>query len=195
MNDKTTLHDKATAHDVPEEKGRDEQVNITSPSTAVDKIGDAVSALGSDGEGEPTTHNPKYTLTIDEGVVEKISSLAAQRIDGIVDMKGSVFSLIQEGLGGNDDKKGVDADVSDGTATVELSIILEYGKSALEVFDAIKEEVTGQVRDTTGLEVTELTVNVVDVADKAAWEEEHAKDGDDAPRANNRPTHVTLAQA
>ncbi|WP_206214499.1 Asp23/Gls24 family envelope stress response protein [Adlercreutzia sp. ZJ242] len=166
-------------------------LHVTSPATAADKISDAVTSLTSDEDG-PTAREPKYTLTIDEGVVEKISSLAAQKVDGIVDMKGSVFSMIQEGLGGSADKKGVDADVDDGTATVELSIILEYGRSAIEVFDAIKETVVSQVHDMTGLEVVELTVNVVDVADKAAWDAEHAPADDE--KKPDRRSHVTLAQ-
>ncbi|WP_206214734.1 MULTISPECIES: Asp23/Gls24 family envelope stress response protein [unclassified Adlercreutzia] len=166
-------------------------LHVTSPATAADKISDAVTSLTSDADG-PTAREPKYTLTIDEGVVEKISSLAAQKVDGIVDMKGSVFSMIQEGLGGSADKKGVDADVDDGTATVELSIILEYGRSAIEVFDAIKETVVSQVHDMTGLEVVELIVNVVDVADKAAWDAEHAPADDE--KKPDRRSHVTLAQ-
>lgn len=174
----------------------DKPVHVTSPSSTAEKISDAVSAFTSgDDDADGAKREPKYTLTIDEGVVEKISSLAAQQIDGIVDMKGSVFSMIQEGFGGSDDKKGVDADVDDGTATVELSIILEYGKSAIEVFNAIKQAVATQVHDMTGLEVTELTVNVVDVADKTAWDEEHnsgkSEGGEEAPA---RRTHVTLAQ-
>lgn len=39
---------------------------------------------------------PVYKLVIDENVVEKISSMAAQKIDGIIDMKGNVLSRIQE---------------------------------------------------------------------------------------------------
>ncbi|WP_165062149.1 MULTISPECIES: Asp23/Gls24 family envelope stress response protein [unclassified Adlercreutzia] len=185
-NNTNNLNDKKT------EAGKD--VNITSPETAVDKITGAInSVLPSDDEEkkEDTERKPKYTLTIDEGVVEKISSLAAQNVDGIVDMKGSVFSMIQEGLGGNDDKKGADADISDGAVTVELSIILEYGKSALEVFDNIKETVTDQVKEMTGLEVAELTVNVVDVVDKAEYDKLHGN-SDDGEK--EKRTAVTLSK-
>lgn len=170
------------------EAGKD--VNITSPDSAIDKIADAVNSVlpGNDDDAKKDSakdakggKDSKYTLTIDEGVVEKISSLAAQKIDGIVDMKGSVFSMIQEGFGGSDDKKGADADINDGGVNVELSIILEYGKSALEVFDAIKESVTDQVKEMTGLDVTELTVNVVDVVDKAEYDKAHGDGSENAP--------------
>ena len=43
---------------------------------------------------------PVYKLVIDENVVEKISSMAAQSIDGIIDMKGNVLSLPHPGRPG-----------------------------------------------------------------------------------------------
>ena len=75
---------------------------------------------------------PVYKLVIDENVVEKISSMAAQKIDGIIDMKGNVLSRIQEGLGGADKTKGVDADIVDDTnAKINLDVIMEYGNPPL----------------------------------------------------------------
>ena len=123
--------------------------------------------------GQP---EPQYKLLIDENVVEKISSLAAQKVEGIIDMKGNVLSMIQEGLGGNDRKKGVDADVVDeSNAKVELSIILEYGKSATDVFDQLKN-----VKDMTGLNVIEMTVNVVDVMDEEEFNQKRGNGNDDS---------------
>ena len=73
---------------------------------------------------------PVYKLVIDENVVEKISSMAAQKIDGIIDMKGNVLSRIQEGLGGADKTKGVDADIVDDTnAKINLDVIMEYSRT------------------------------------------------------------------
>lgn len=188
---------KETSHNSHDDKKHEanKDVSITSPETTAGKIAGAISSvLPSDDEDKNKSekHKPKYILTIDEGVVEKISSLATKNVDGIVDMKGSVFSMIQEGFGGNDQKKGVDADIDDGMVAVELSIILEYGKSALEVFDNIKEAVTGQVKEMTGLELSELTVNVVDVVDKAEYDRQHNNTNDsDAPE--KRPA-VTISQ-
>lgn len=122
---------------------------------------------------------PVYKLNIDEAVIEKISSLAAQKIDGIIDMKGNFLSTIQEGLGGNDRKKGVDADVVDGqNAKVDLSIILEYGKSATDVFDQIKEVIGKDIKDMTGMNVIEMTVNVVDVMDQDEYNQKRGNNSD-----------------
>lgn len=115
---------------------------------------------------------PEYKLVIDEVVVEKIASYATQKIDGIVEMKGNLLSTIQEGLGGNDRTKGVNADVEDDKrASVDLSIILEYGKSAVEVFDRIKKVVGKSIKEMTGLDVDEMTVHVVDVMTREEYKE------------------------
>lgn len=123
---------------------------------------------------------PVYKLVIDENVVEKISSMAAQKIDGIIDMKGNVLSRIQEGLGGADKTKGVDADIVDDTnAKIDLDVIMEYGKSAPNIFDDIKKVVGGDLKDMTGLNVVEMTVNVVDVMTPEEYAQKNGNDNDD----------------
>lgn len=115
-------------------------------------------------EEEDIIIEPEYTLIISENVVAKVAAKATQKIDGIVDMKGNLLSTIQEGLGGSDQTKGVNADVVDeGSAKINLDVIMEYGKSAPDMFDEIKEVVITDLKDMTGLEIIELTVNVVDV--------------------------------
>ena len=123
---------------------------------------------------------PVYKLVIDENVVEKISSMAAQKIDGIIDMKGNLLSRVQEGLGGNDKTKGVDADVVDDKNTkLDLDIVLEYGKSATDVFDQIKKVVGQDIKDMTGLNVIEMTVNVVDVMTQDEYDQKNGNNTDD----------------
>ena len=122
---------------------------------------------------------PVYKLVIDENVVEKISSMAAQKIDGIIDMKGNVLSRIQEGLGGADKTKGVDADIVDDTnAKINLDVIMEYGKSAPEIFDDIKG-CRRRPQDMTGLNVVEMTVNVVDVMTPEEYAQKNGSNSDD----------------
>lgn len=122
---------------------------------------------------------PVYKLVIDENVVEKITSKAAQKIDGIIDMKGNLLSTIQEGLGGSDKTKGVDADVvDDNNAKVDLNVILEYGKSATDVFDQIKDVVGGDLKDMTGLDLVEMTVNVVDVMTPEEFNQKNGSNND-----------------
>ncbi|WP_139651005.1 Asp23/Gls24 family envelope stress response protein [Raoultibacter phocaeensis] len=128
---------------------------------------------------------PEYKLVIDEVVVEKIASYATQKIDGIVEMKGNLLSTIQEGLGGNDRTKGVNADVEDDDkrASVDLSIILEYGKSAVEVFDRIKKVVGKSIKEMTGLDVDEMTVHVVDVMTREEYKEKQGNNNSQQTKA------------
>lgn len=127
---------------------------------------------------EPET---SYILNIDDTVVEKISALAMRQIDGVIDMKGSLFSKLQQGLGMSDLTKGVDASVTDNSdVMLDMNIILEYGKSAVEVFDKIKELVGKDLSFMTGLRVREMTVNVVDVMTKEEYESKQgSEDSDD----------------
>ena len=162
------------------------QSTMTNPSTStaydpyetIDTS--SLESLSFDDDASSKSSEPQYKLTIDENVVEKISSLAAQKVDGIIDMKGNVLSMIQEGLGGNDRKKGVDADVVDeNNAKVDLSIILEYGKSATDVFDQLKDVIAKDIKDMTGLNVIEMTVNVVDVMDQEEVNQKRGNNADD----------------
>ena len=162
------------------------QSTMTNPSTStaydpyetIDTS--SLESLSFDDDASSKSSEPQYKLTIDENVVEKISSLAAQKVDGIIDMKGNVLSMIQEGLGGNDRKKGVDADVVDeNNAKVDLSIILEYGKSATDVFDQLKDVIAKDIKDMTGLNVVEMTVNVVDVMTPEEYAQKNGSNSDD----------------
>ena len=77
-------------------------------------------------------------------------------------------------------KKGVDADVVDeNNAKVDLSIILEYGKSATDVFDQLKDVIAKDIKDMTGLNVIEMTVNVVDVMDQEEFNQKRGNNDDD----------------
>lgn len=115
--------------------------------------------------------DPVYNLNIEGAVVEKITSLAAQKIDGIIAMKGNMLSMIQEGFGGSDDKKGVSATkLDDDYVQVDLDVIIEYGKSATEVFEDLKEVVSDDVKTMTGLDVVEMNVHIVDVMSREEFE-------------------------
>lgn len=122
-------------------------------------------------QGDVTTQ-PVYKLIIDDNVVEKISSLSVQKVDGIIDMKGSLLSSIQEGLGSSSRTKGVTADVLDEESTrIEFNVILEYGKSAPQAFEQIKSIIAKDLKDMTGLGIVEMTVNVVDVMTKEEYDQ------------------------
>ena len=64
--------------------------------------------------------------------------------------------------------------MDDESAKVELSVILEYGKSATEVFEELKKVITDDIKKMTGLTVTDMTVNIVDVMDKEEFDQKRS---------------------
>ena len=72
------------------------------------------------------------------------------------------------------------ADIVDDTnAKINLDVIMEYGKSAPEIFDDIKKVVGGDLKDMTGLNVVEMTVNVVDVMTPEEYAQKNGSNSDD----------------
>lgn len=93
-------------------------------------------------------------------------------------MKGNLLTTIQEGLGGSNNTKGISADVVDEhSARIDLSIIMEYGKSATDVFEQFKEVIGKDLDDMTSLHITEMTVRVVDVMTQEEFDQRRGSAG------------------
>ena len=67
--------------------------------------------------------------------------------------------------------------VDERNAKVDLDVILEYGKSAPQIFDKIKDVVASDLKDMTGLTVVEMTVNVVDVMTQDEFDQKNGNGG------------------
>lgn len=98
-------------------------------------------------------------LTFNTSVVEKIAAIATRDIEGVIETKGGAIS----GFIGNQTTSGVSADVGEKQTAIDITIVLEYGYNAPEVFNQIKNNVTERVNEMTGLEVVEVNVRIVDV--------------------------------
>lgn len=103
-------------------------------------------------------------LTIDNTVVEKIVAITCRSIDGILQMKGNLISSIQEGFGGTDLTKGVSVEmVGDDACIVNVSIIMEYGKSAPKIFQELHDRISEKITAMTGLAVKSVNVRITNV--------------------------------
>ena len=58
---------------------------------------------------------------------------------------------------------GISIQKGETQAAVEVTVVVEYGVSIVEVADAIRRNVIEQIEGTTGLEVVEVNINVTDV--------------------------------
>lgn len=122
---------------------------------------------------------------IDDTVVSKIAGIAAREVSGVYDLGGGAARMVgalRDSLNaGTNVQQGVDVEVGETEAAVDVAIIAEYGVAIHELAEAIRQNVIEAIESMTGLKVTEVNVVVHDVhLPKQEDEEEEAP----APRVN-----------
>lgn len=107
--------------------------------------------------------------SIAAGVVQKIAGIAAREISGVHSMGGGVsraFGAIRERIPGSSTSSstsGVQVEVGEKQAAIDLDIIVEYGASIVELARAVRRNVITATERMTGLEVTEVNIAVNDI--------------------------------
>ena len=118
------------------------------------------------------------TTTIDDVVVSKIAGIAAREVSGVDSLGGGgarMIGNIRESFGASEDvRQGVDVEVTEGTARIEIAISAEYGVAIHELAEAIRRNIMNAVERMTGLSVERVNVVVHDV--KLPKEESEAED-------------------
>lgn len=112
----------------------------------------------------------KGTTRIADAVVAKIAGLAARDIPGVFSMGtgmarrvGQLKSLIPGGGQGATATQGVNVEVGEREAAIDLDIVTWYGQSIVDISEAVRRNVTGQVEGMTGLKVVEVNIQVDDI--------------------------------
>lgn len=118
------------------------------------------------GERDPLRSERGLT-TIESRVVSKIVGIAAQEVEGIrmggaSQTAGAILGSITGG-GGGSPTQGVSVEVGEEEAAVDLTTMVEYGKSVPRISEAVRRNVVDRVEGLTGLRVTEVNVMVADV--------------------------------
>ena len=122
--------------------------------------------------GGHTPHGPLQTsrgvTTLDEAVVAKIAGMAAREVPGVYDMGNAarrVFSAVTDRIPNAQTSVtgGISVEKGETEAAVDVTVVVEYGVSIVEVSNAIRRNIIEQVEGTTGLDVVEVNINVVDV--------------------------------
>lgn len=118
------------------------------------------------------------TTTIDDVVVSKIAGIAAREVSGVDALGGGgarMIGNIRESFGASEDvRQGVDVEVADGTARIDIAITAEYGVAIHELAEAIRRNIMNAVERMTGLSVERVNVVVHDV--KLPKDESEAED-------------------
>lgn len=169
---------------------RDESVAIEETDlTRVSDVGADIEALTDDEDVDS-----EDSLTFSNGVIEKIVAIAMREVPGVVGMKGTWFNRVQDAFGASDSTKGVTVEVTPESAVrVNISVLIEYGAYAPQVFEDVKRAVVKQVTGMTGLEVAGVNLRIEDVltpeeieqrSRRAATAKRDEKDSKDAKDAS-----------
>lgn len=102
-------------------------------------------------------------IRISEEVIETIVGIAASEIDGVAALSGSLADGIAGVLGRKSIRKGVRVQVEGERVSVDVSIIVDYGCKIHDVSGKIQKRIRDEVKSMTGMEVTDIIVNVVGI--------------------------------
>ncbi|WP_313818390.1 Asp23/Gls24 family envelope stress response protein [Citricoccus sp.] len=140
-------------------------------------------------QAERTLRGPLQTergiTTLEDTVVAKVAGMAAREVPGVYDMGNAArraFSAVTERIPNSQTNVagGIGVEKGETQTAIDVTVVVEYGASIVEVGNAIRRNVIDQVESATGLEVLEVNINVVDV---------HLPQADDdlssAPRATD----------
>lgn len=111
------------------------------------------------------------SLTYSNGVIEKIVAMATREVPHVLGMKGNLMHFVQEQFGAESLTKGVTVEVTDDNRViVNISVIIEYGSYAPDIFEEVKARVTERLAAMTGLEVAGINLRIEDVVTPEEYE-------------------------
>ena len=134
------------------------------------------------------------TTTIADQVVAKIAGIATRNVQGVYAVGGGAaraFGALREYIpgSGSDTTSGVHVEVGERQAAVDLDLVADYGVSIADLAQAVRRSVITSIERMTGLEVTEVNIDVNDVhlpgddtdssSDRRAQRERASGEGDD----------------
>ena len=141
----------------------------TPPSpTTTTTVATPTTTIGSPARLADDTAQGKTTIAA--SVVQKIAGIAAREISGVYAMGGGVsraFGAIRERIPGGGtgaaNIAGVQVEVGEKQAAIDLDLVVEYGASIVDLARAVRRNVITAVEAMTGLEVIEVNIAVNDI--------------------------------
>lgn len=99
-------------------------------------------------------------IHISEEVLAVIAAAAAIEVEGVSGLAAQVASEIGELLGKKHQAKGVRVHMNEGVASLDLSILIQYGATIPEVARKVQDAVMTAVESTSGLTVEAVNIHV-----------------------------------
>lgn len=161
----------------------DNSVEMTPPPTG----SRSTASSGSDSSALVTQQG---RTSIADAVVAKIAGIATREVSGVHALGGgtarAVGALRERIPGGRANHgQGVTVEVGERQAAVDIQLVAEYGVSITDLAEAIRRNVIGSLERMTGLQVTEVNIEVQDVYLETEDGEDDS-DGSDDPRSQPR---------
>jgi uncharacterized alkaline shock family protein YloU len=106
--------------------------------------------------------------SIADVVVAKIASLAAREVPGVHELVGhgvggAVSGLTQRVTHADSRVQGVNVEVGEREAAVDLRLTAEFGVSIPQMAEAVRRNVMSRLESMTGLIVKEVNIDVIDL--------------------------------
>jgi uncharacterized alkaline shock family protein YloU len=106
--------------------------------------------------------------TIADAVVAKIAGMAAKEINGVHELLpqsvgSAITGLAQRVTGGDTRSYGVNVEVGEREAAIDLRVIMDYGVSIPQVAEAVRRNIIQRIGAMTGLTVREVNIVVNDL--------------------------------
>lgn len=99
-------------------------------------------------------------VNIADDVIGVIASIAASEISGIKGLSGSLSEEVMEIMGKKSFHKGVHVEMMGNIATVNLSVVMDYGTKIDETAFLVQESVKTAIESMTGVAVNAVNVTV-----------------------------------
>jgi len=104
--------------------------------------------------------------SISNSVVAQVAGMAAQEVEGVQlgsSTTRAVGGILDSVTGGTGYARGVTVEVGETETAIDLSVVVEYGRSIPQVSEAVRTNVIKRVGNLVGLKVNEVNITVNDV--------------------------------
>jgi uncharacterized alkaline shock family protein YloU len=104
--------------------------------------------------------------SISNSVVAQVAGMAAQEVQGVQlgsSTTRAVGGIVDSVTGGTGYARGVTVEVGETETAIDLSVVVEYGRSIPQVSESVRTNVIRRVENLVGLKVNEVNITVNDV--------------------------------
>lgn len=111
-----------------------------------------------------TTNDGEGNIKIDDDVIATIAAVAAEQVEGVVELQSTLKASVTDMLGVKNLSKGVKVNVGEQETIIDIYVTVEYGKNIVEISKVVQEKVKEAIETMTSLEVVEVNVHVSGIA-------------------------------